>query len=86
MKQVDFYEVEVKYSGDINEYTPEQLRDKAFIKMSQCGDFTPVRTLNFSDDIAKTLDGAVKISNIPANKICVVVFSYIRDYDNFEEV
>lgn len=80
MKQVDHYEVEVKYSGKITDYTTEQLYEMAKAAQDRRGDFSPAYTLKLLDKDARLLDGAMGVLvDFPDNHVCVFGFSFIRE-------
>ena len=80
MKLVDHYEVEIKYSGNIADYTKEQLYDMAVAAQERRGDFSPTYTLTLSDHDAKLIDGMKGVlCEFPDNKVLVFGFSFIRE-------
>lgn len=80
MIPVNFYSVQVKYTGKLEDYTPEQLLEKAKAKEDQ-GIDTLDDSKRFNEIEAKKLDGQIKIEDTyPANKICTVRWSYIDDF------
>lgn len=80
MKQVDHYEVEVKYSGKVTDYTVEQLYEMAKAVQDKRGDFSPDYTMKLSDKDARKIDGAMGVlCDFPDNKVCVFAYSFIRE-------
>ena len=80
MKQVDHYEVEIKYSGKVTDYTVEQLYDMAKAAQDRRGDYSPAYTIKLSDKDARQLDGMMGVlCDFPDNKVCVFGFSFIRE-------
>lgn len=80
MKKVNFFSVQVKYSGSFEDYSKDQLFEMAKAKQDHGVDCID-ETIEVEDDtIAKQLDGKVVIDNTyPCNKICTVGWSYIAE-------
>lgn len=82
---VDFYSVEVRYSGSFEDYTERDLYDMALVKQAQRGDFTPDYTEEMTEEKARDLDGNIEVVNAyPCNKIAIVKYSYIRETNEEE--
>lgn len=87
MTQVDFYSIQVKYSGSFDSYTEEEIIQmglaKAGREMIDCFDETKF----FGDHEAEELDGKFTVENrFPCNQIAVVRWSYIpeKEWDDEE--
>lgn len=77
--RVNFYSTQVKYHGNLEDYTTEQL-----LEMAKADQDRGIDTFDhdiITDEIeARKLDGKVQIDDrYPCNKICVVSWSYIDD-------
>lgn len=69
MRKTEIRIVEVKYSGNINEYTLDELAKMAWAKMEKRGDFTPDRIEENSD----RKDGEAWIEDImESNKLAYI--------------
>lgn len=80
MAQVDFYEVEVKYSGNVNDYTVEELYNMALAAQEKRGDFSPSYTKVMTNKEARKYDGNKGIlTYFPSNRVVIVQYSYIRE-------
>lgn len=80
MAQVDFYEVEVKYSGNITDYTVEELYNMARAAQERRGNFEPSYTKTMTRREAKKYDGDKSILTcFPCNHIAIVQYSYITE-------
>ncbi len=80
MAQVNFYSVEVKYTGSIDEYSIEELYMMAVAKQERTGNFEADRTVMVTDSEAKELDGEVKVlKDFPSNHLAIVGFSFISE-------
>lgn len=78
MKKLAIRIVEVKYSGNINDYTIEDLEKMAWKRMQDRGDFTPDKEETVSDEEAVLRDGKVWIDNIlDSNKLVYVGMSHV---------
>lgn len=78
MNFVDFFKVEVKYSGDFNEITAEEWKAKAdAVKhRGDCFDHTE----EHSDKSAAALDDSMWIENTyPCNRLASVTWAEIRE-------
>ena len=81
MKTVNYYSVEVKYYGDITDYTKEELFAKAQARIDKGVDPFDY-SKEYSDEIAKGLDGFIEIEDrYPCNKLAIVKWCYIEDLD-----
>lgn len=79
MKQVDHYEVEVKYSGKLTDYTTEQLYNMAKAAQDRRMDYSPTYTLTLSDKDARQLDGMKGVLvDFPDNHVAVFAYTLIR--------
>ena len=79
-KTVDYFEVEVKYSGSINDYSIQDLFDMALAKQASRGDFEPEFTAMIPADHAEAIDGQVEVENrYPCNHLAIVRWSCIRE-------
>lgn len=79
MKLVDYYEVEIKYSGKVTDYTVEELYKMALAAQERRGDFSPTYTLKLSNKDARLVDGMKgMLCDFPDNKVCVFAYSFIR--------
>ena len=79
MAHVTFYKVEVKYTGSIEDYTIEQLREMADQKVYSGGDPFD-HTEEVTEEEARALDGNVWIEHkYPLNKLVNVWWVYKED-------
>jgi hypothetical protein len=80
MAKVDFWTVEVKYSGSFEDYTTYDLYKMARFKQMRLGEFTPDETKEMPEKQARKYDGLIKaVDAYPSNKLAVVKYSYIRE-------
>lgn len=85
-RKVDFYKVEVKYSGRFEDYTEEDLVAMARAKMGSgdfdCFEYTKVMPVNeaYQNDMKVWLD-----NHRESNKLIDVWFSYIDDMVEYDE-
>ena len=80
MIKVNCYEVEIKYSGHIADYSLEDLYRMAIVKQDKRGDFTPAYTLELTPEEAKKLDGKKGLLAVyPDNHIAIFGYSFIEE-------
>lgn len=80
MKLVDNYEVEIKYSGKVTDYTVEQLYNMAVAAQERRGDFSPTYTLKLSDKDARLVDGMKGLLvDFADNHVAIFKYSFIRE-------
>lgn len=86
MKTVEFYKVEIKYSGKFEDYDEKDLIKMAKAKFdNQVGDYFDHEE-NLEDAEADLLDStAIVVNEYPANKLAVVTFRWIREEADDEE-
>lgn len=86
MKTVEFYKVEIKYSGRFEDYDEKDLIKMAQAKFdNQVGDYFDHEE-NLEDSEADLLDStAIVVNEYPANKLAVVTFRWIREEADDEE-
>lgn len=79
MTKVDFYKVEVSYSGRFEDYTKNDFFEMARERTYHGVDAT-WKEEETPEDESKQLDGEVNvIDKYPSNKIAEVTWSYIRE-------
>lgn len=80
--RVNFYKVEVKYSGDIEDYDIEDLYNMAIAAQERRCDFSPDEELLIPETEARALDGLVRLGSVyPSNKLCYVEWYSEEEYD-----
>lgn len=80
MKNVDYFKVQVKYSGSFEDYEEKDWRSKAQVQAERCDAYDHTDLLD--DDKAFKEDGCMWIRDIyPCNKIAEVNWAYIREED-----
>lgn len=79
MAKLDYFTVEVKYSGNFDDYTPEQFKAMADAKVGRgCDPFNHSETV--TDERAEKYDGRVWVCNkFPSNKLAIVNWCYKSD-------
>lgn len=78
MKNVDYFKVQVKYSGSFEDYEEKDWRAKAQAQAGRCDAYDHTDLLD--DDTAFKEDGCMWIRNIyPCNKIAEITWAYIRE-------
>lgn len=83
MTKVDYFEVEVKYTGAFEEYDLEAWKEKAMKQAERCDAY--VETREETDGFAKVIDGKYYVENIyPCNKIARVQWAYIAEEEDEE--
>ena len=82
MKKVNHYEVEVKYSGKVTDYTVKQLYKMALAAQDRRGDYTPTYVLTLSDRDARKIDGMKGVLvDFPDNHLCIFAYAYIEEQE-----
>lgn len=85
MVQVNRYSVQVKYSGDFEDYTDQEFFQMALQKCDRGVDAFDY-SLEVLESEAKKLDGKVEVENAyPCNSIAVVRWSYIEEAEEEDE-
>jgi len=80
MRTVDYFKVQVKYSGSFEEIEENEWKAKADAQAIRCDAFDHSELID--EDSAKKIDGSMWIRNIyPCNKIAEVEWAYIREED-----
>lgn len=82
---VDFWKEEVKYSGRFEEYTVADFLEMAQVKQDKRCDFTPDRSEEMDEEEAKRVDGQIRVTDYPCNKLAVVSWAYIREEQEEED-
>lgn len=78
-KIVDFYLVEVKFSGKLSDYSKHDLYDMALVVQARRQDFTPAFSVNIDVEKFPEVDGNIDIIDDLQNEhLAIVKYSWIR--------
>lgn len=85
MKKVDFYRVEVKYTGDLEDYTIDEIKVIALSKVYKGVDGFD-HTEEREDDKAERINGRYWLENDrPCNHLIDVCWAYIQEVEEDAE-
>jgi hypothetical protein len=78
---VDYYTVEIKYTGNITDYSVDELLEMARAKQARNCNFSSDDEIEMNIDSAKKIDRVVKVITNYPNHICRVGWTEIREED-----